>query len=195
MCLLFFCEKKMGKLNLYRLDNDYIEHLRTYDSGVYQNKDGRPYVGILVQIGSQCYFAPMTSPKPKHKKMRNSIDFLKIENGKHGAINLGRMVPAAPELASMIQIDEEEGAYAKLLENQLHWIRDNQKRIVRSAKKLYYLLTQKNETELYPYEASIRNRACDVLALEAALQEYLQASQAEAESNRETGATEGGDNE
>lgn len=99
---------------------------------------------------------------------------LKIANGEYGASSLGQMVPAVPELASRIQLEEEEEKYRALLQNQLQWIRDNQSRIVRNAEKLYQLLMQEDDTKLKPYELSIRTRACDVRALEAALQNYLQ---------------------
>lgn len=39
------------------------------------------------------YFAPLSSPKQKHLKMKNDIDFYKLSNGKLGAINFNNMIP------------------------------------------------------------------------------------------------------
>lgn len=180
----------MKRLSLYRLDNDYIERLRTCDSGIYQNRDRRPYIGILVSVDSKCYFAPMTSPKPKHKNMRNALDFLKIENGDYGAISLSRMVPATPELASKIHIEDEPEQYRNLLQRQLRWIWDNQKRITDNAEKLYKLLMRDDEDALNPYEISIRARACDVRALETVLQDYLAEIKPENKLDGSDGTTE-----
>ena len=52
-----------------------LEHLQTY----------------LFKIEDCEYFAPLSSPKPKHKKMKNTIDFLKIKNGELGAVNFNNM--------------------------------------------------------------------------------------------------------
>jgi len=65
--------------HLFRASNDYIEFLRMYDNKVLFNKDERrPYVGIVLQINNFNYFAPLTSPKPKHRSMSNQIDSLNL---------------------------------------------------------------------------------------------------------------------
>ena len=51
----------------------------------------RPFVGVLLEINKCKYFAPLSSPKPKHIKMKNQVDFYKIDSGKLGAINLNNM--------------------------------------------------------------------------------------------------------
>ena len=83
-------------MTIYNSKNDYIQFLRTFDTKIEENKnEKRPYVGIVLQIGSIEYYAPLTSPKPKHKNMKNSKDFRKIENGKYGAINFFDVLPRA----------------------------------------------------------------------------------------------------
>lgn len=42
------------------------------------------------------YFAPLSSPKPKHLKLKSKLDFLKIDNGKLGAIN--NMLPVTKKI-------------------------------------------------------------------------------------------------
>lgn len=36
---------------------------------------------------------PLSSPKEKHKNMKNSIDFLKLDEEKQGKINFNNMIP------------------------------------------------------------------------------------------------------
>lgn len=42
-------------------------------------KDTRVFVGIIIVCDDHKYCIPLSSPKKKHKKMRNSMDFSKIE--------------------------------------------------------------------------------------------------------------------
>lgn len=51
----------------------------------------QPFIGIVFNIGEILYFAPLTSPKPKFKKLNNKIDFYKLKNGELGAINFNNM--------------------------------------------------------------------------------------------------------
>ena len=56
-------------------------------------KNKRPYIGVLFEIDRKKYLAPLSSPKPKHLTMKNSLDFVKINQGKFGVINLNNMFP------------------------------------------------------------------------------------------------------
>ena len=70
-------------LQIIRVNTNYCDYLRKFDSRVAYNmneKEIRPFVGILFKIEDCEYFAPLSSPKSKHKKMKNTIDFLKIKN-------------------------------------------------------------------------------------------------------------------
>ena len=84
------------KLKLVKVDSKYCDYLRKFDSKVAYNKnrkDLRPFVGVLFKIDKYEYFAPLTSPKPKHLKMQNTLDFFKIKNGEFGAVNFNNMIP------------------------------------------------------------------------------------------------------
>lgn len=39
------------------------------------------------------YFVPVSSPKDKHLKMKNPVDFMKLDKGALGAINFNDMIP------------------------------------------------------------------------------------------------------
>ncbi len=65
-------------LKLVKVDSEYCDYLRQFDERVsfnYGRKELRPFVGVLFMVGNYKYFAPLSSPKPKHLNMRNSIDF------------------------------------------------------------------------------------------------------------------------
>ncbi|MCR5388003.1 MAG: type III toxin-antitoxin system ToxN/AbiQ family toxin, partial [Lachnospiraceae bacterium] len=44
------------------------------------DKVGRKYIGIVLEINSFKYFAPLSSFKSKHKKMDEGVDFIKIKD-------------------------------------------------------------------------------------------------------------------
>lgn len=94
-------------MKFYHIKDDFISFLRQYDSKVSENKNQtRPYVGVVLEINSIKYYAPFSSPKPKHKKMKNGKDFRKINNGIYGAINFNNMIPVLDEvLIKMVEKD------------------------------------------------------------------------------------------
>ena len=85
----------MNKLKIYYIDNDYIDYLRKFDKRVPYNKTKtRPYVGVVYTFNNQTYFAPLSSPKPKHLTMnKDAIDIFKIKDGELGIVNINNMIP------------------------------------------------------------------------------------------------------
>ena len=76
-------------LEIVRVDSDYCDYLRQFDNKVAYNKhekELRPFIGILFEIETCKYFAPLSSPKTKHKRMKNMIDFFKIKDGELGPV-------------------------------------------------------------------------------------------------------------
>ena len=60
----------MKTLKIYYLDDEYIYYLRLFDQMVFYNKNStRPYVGIVYTFDGLNYFAPLSSPKPKHLRI------------------------------------------------------------------------------------------------------------------------------
>ncbi len=82
-------------MKVYNIDRNYTDFLRKYDQRIPSEHDdhSRPFIGILISNGNIDYVVSLTSPKPKHLKMKNNIDFLKIDGGKLGAINFNNMFP------------------------------------------------------------------------------------------------------
>ena len=146
-------------LSFYTVSVKYCDYLRKNDACVsinYDKKEKRPYIGILFEVDGKRYFAPLSSPKPKHRKMKNGIDFLKINNGLYGAINFNNMIPVPEMCIHKVDIMREpDSKYKNLLQNQLTWCNKNEKRIMAMAQKLYYRYV--NGT----LPSNVRHRCCN----------------------------------
>jgi protein AbiQ len=160
-------------LSFYRVHPDYCDFLRRVDPCVpYTNasKETRPFVGILISVNGVNYYAPLTSPKPKHKTMKNNVDFIKINNGVWGAINLNNMIPVHQTCLSPVELaisdkdDKSEIDYKNLLTNQLSWCNANREQILHYAERLYKLITSGKA------DRKLAARCCNFKADEA---EYL----------------------
>ena len=138
----------MARLKIYKVSDEYIEYLRSFDKTVSLNKENkRPYVGVVLDINDFKYFAPLTSPKEKHKTMKNTIDFMKIEGGKYGAINLNNMIPVNEgELISFDINVIEDIEYKKLLQNQFRYLRSKKDKIKENALNLYEKVVVKKDS-------------------------------------------------
>ncbi len=141
-------------LSLYKVDELYNQKLQELDSRVMDlsnKKSSRPFVGILIKIDEINYVAPLSSPKSKHKKMKNSLDFMKIDSGTLGIINFNNKIPVKVEY--LIKIDPsniitakiDEINYVNLLNKQLSWINKkvNEEKIIKKAIKLRELFLRK----------------------------------------------------
>ena len=161
------------ELKLVRVNEKYIKFLSAIDNKVpynSKNKKGRPFIGILFQVDKIQYFALLSSPKAKHKKMPNNIDFLKISNGKYGVINFNNMVPVPEKEIFEIEINNtiiKDKEYLLLLENQIRWCLDNNKKIKKHAIKL------RKRRLINKLPNKIINICCDFRLLEKQLEKYL----------------------
>lgn len=159
----------MKNFKLIRIDYHYCDYLRKYDSKVRYNngqKILRPYVGVLFRINDLEYFAPLASPKLKHIQMKEKIDFIKIENGKFGAINLNNMIPVTKEFYELIDLKKEPENYAYLLRRQLRYLNRHQKDISAKAILLY------NKYVNNKLNIEIKKRCCNFPLLEEICKEY-----------------------
>jgi protein AbiQ len=154
-------------LSFYQADAAYCDFLRQVDPCVpytQKDKNTRPFVGILITVANMSYYAPLTSPKPKHLRMKNQLDFLKINHGLWGAINFNNMIPIHPQCLTPVSLKfdtsdtKSEIDYKNLLSNQLSWCNANRTKIFDQASKLYSLITSgKARPEL-------AQRCCNFLA-------------------------------
>lgn len=162
------------KLKIVKVDSKYCDYLRQFDSKVAYNKnekDLRPFVGVLFEIDKYEYFAPLTSPKPKHLKMKNTLDFFKIKNGELGAVNFNNMIPVMSSNYNLLNLDTvgfniSEKRYYKLLREQRIWLNSNYNSIKNKSRKLYDLY---NCGKL---SSNIMDRCCNFKLLEKKCEEY-----------------------
>ncbi len=136
--------------SFYTVETAYCDYLRKADSRVPYTMDQkviRPFVGIVFLVGCFQYYAPLTSPKPKHLHMKNQVDFLKIKEGEWGAINFNNMIPVQPTYLKKVEIriletdSKADMDYKNLLSNQLSWCNSHRDIILRQAEKLYRMIT------------------------------------------------------
>ena len=161
-------------LKIVRVDSAYCDYLRQFDARVAYNKNEktlRPFIGVLFEIETCEYFAPLSSPKLTHKKMKNTIDFFKTKNGELVAINFNNMIPVRENNYNLIDLNGEttmsqEAKYQKLLKEQLSWLNEHYNQVKLKSLKLYNLY---NNNKL---QESIKTRCCNFKLLKKKCMEY-----------------------
>ena len=74
--------------------------------------------------------------------MKNSLDFIKIKNGRLGAINLNNMIPVPEKAILEFDVSKEKEPYRNLLYGQIRYINKHSTEILAKAQKLYISVTQ-----------------------------------------------------
>lgn len=162
------------KLKIVKVNSKYCDYLRTYDKKVSYNagsKELRPFIGVLFNIGNNEYFAPLSSPKNKHTMLKNTIDLIKIENGKLGVVNLNNMIPVTKYNYIEFDLnkksnDIQEMNRINLLRDQLRWLTKNKKDVITKSKLLYNLY-KNNKLPI-----NVKNRCCNFTLLEEKCTKY-----------------------
>lgn len=166
----------LRKIQIVKIDSDYCDFLRKYDSKVPYNagvKELRPFIGILFKIENYEYFAPLSSPKAKHSRLLNTIDIIKIANGELGVINFNNMIPVYKDNYQLIDLNKKTSNKSELmriilLRNQLRWLNANRVDIYSKSSFLY----EKYINGLLP--ENVTNRCCNFKLLEEKCEEYNQ---------------------
>lgn len=158
-------------MDFYHVKDAYIKYLREYDVKIPDNKNElRPFVGIVLSIKKIQYYVPLTSPKEKHRHMKNTLDFRKIHGGQYGALNFNNMIPVPEEELSVINISEIlDLQYKRLLQNQYKEIKNEWTAIKANANRLYRMVSSANPPL---YIEKIKKRCCDWKRLEEACMRY-----------------------
>lgn len=155
------------KIKIVKIDSKYCDYLRKFDNKVTYNagtKDLRPFIGILFTINKCEYFAPLSSPKEKHLKLKNTIDLLKIDDGKYGVVNFNNMIPVTNK--NYVEFDlnkktiNKEKFRIELMKNQLRWLTNNKKEIYTKLKLLYNLYKNNKLPN------NVKERCCNFQLLE-----------------------------
>ncbi|MCD3232686.1 type III toxin-antitoxin system ToxN/AbiQ family toxin (plasmid) [Clostridium botulinum] len=157
-------------IKIYMVDSNYITYLRSFDTNVALNKkihEGiRKYTGIVFEVNDFKYFAPMSSPKQKHKNISDEqIDCVKIKKGQLGVVNLNNMIPVCDENLLPFHINEQEESYKNLLFNQFKYLNKSKQEVKDKARKLYSIVNSGKHKK-------ISNRCCNFKLLEQKCMEY-----------------------
>jgi len=164
-----------NKLKWYIVNKNYINYLRMHDKKVgnidYDTRF-KPYIGILIRIKDFNYYVPISSVKPKHYKMKEDMDFIKlVKNNKIiSVLNLNNMIPILHDNVSILKYnnvqeyrnfnsEQEKKLYISFLSLELTLINKKMDKIRKSALRLY------NEKLKNP-ASKISKRCCDFKLLE-----------------------------
>lgn len=161
------------KLSLYTVEKEYFEYLGKFEPKVPFLKEKRPFLGTILQVKDKNYFVPLSSPKEKHKKMKEKQDLIKIEQGELGVININNMIPIPISQCQKIQLEEiEDSKYRNLLKHQLQWCNRHQREIRRKAIVLYQMVCY------FPQQSQqVKKRCCDFKKLERQCLQYMNQNQ------------------
>ena len=171
--------ERKSELYFITLTSSYLKYLGIYENKV-SLKVNRPFIGIVFKINNKEYFAPLSSPKEKHKKMKTNIDFFKIDKGNLGIINFNNMIPVINNDLCRKKLDlkmlskslnTEDIKYFRLLKNQLKYCEKNKNIIFAKAEKIYNIFT-KNFEELSESQKKMYRRVNNFKVLESASKEF-----------------------
>lgn len=159
-------------MKLYTVEEGYVQHLKGIDTRVADNYSGkRAYVGIVLQVGTTDYLAPLTSYKPKQDNFDSTSPLLfKVHekgdpNNKLGMLQLNNMIPLVSGSYQLLNIAAEPARYRRMVMLQLAFINSHQDVIKERAAKLYELVTVERHRHFC-------RLSCDFKALEAGMGNY-----------------------
>ena len=157
-------------IELYEVNPRYIDYLVPFATHLFHNKkpgqhNERKYIGIILVVADMKYFAPLSSYKPKHDKMKNSLDFIKI--GNYAVVNINNMFPVPEGEYTYVNIKEVKNEqYRKLLMAEYRIIKKLQDKIKKNAIELY---KHKMEKDI---STSLAKRCNDFALLEEKCRQY-----------------------
>ena len=158
----------MRNFKIYYISESYINYLRQFDKNVAYNKNiTRLYIGIFYTYNNYNYFAPLSSPKPKHITINSkAIDIYKIKDGKLGVVNINNMIPTPiEELTEALPIIKDK-KYKKLLEEQLTLLNNHKADLFKKI-SLFQNIYRKGHLN-----DGIKSRCCQFTVLEEKCKEY-----------------------
>ena len=158
----------MRNLKLYIIENEYINYLRKFDNKVAYNKDKkRPFIGVVYENHNHEYFAPLSSPKLKHKRLNpKALDIFKIKNGELGIININNMIPVPDFVLIELLPTVKDVKYKQLLIKQLTYINNHKRKLFKKVERYFSLYLKGN------LSSNQIKRCCDFLVLEKKCEQY-----------------------
>jgi len=164
---------EIKEMKLYRINTNYVKYLQAFDINVKNNeKDNsiRPYIGVVLTVNNCNYYIPVCSKRKKHYNMYDSIDFIKLGEGKNliSVLNVNNMIPVPYKYITLIDIDNEPDNQKIVLKKEAVFIRKKKEQIIKSAKDVYHIKT--NHPKDNP---KLSMRCADFKLLEQKMKEYI----------------------
>ena len=159
----------MDNIKLYEISPAYVDYLAPHAPHLFRNKqvgqrNERKYIGIVLTVGDMDYFAPLSSFKDKHRRLKEGLDLIKVKH--YAVINLNNMFPVPTGQYSYVDISQERDAkYQSLLQAEYRYIKSIQERIRKNAANLYRL-------KLSGTKSPLTKRCNDFAALEILCKAY-----------------------
>ncbi len=126
----------LQRIKIYEIKKEYIKYLSQYQPHLFYDEGTRKYIGILLELKGFKYFAPLSSFKLKHKKMNESVDFIKIKD--YAVININNMIPVPEGQFMPVDINNtKDPHYRYLLQAESREINRQKNRIFKNAKIVY----------------------------------------------------------
>ena len=156
------------RLKIFEVKSEYIQYLSNYQKHLFlhtNEKGKRKYIGIVFQINGINFFAPLSSYKTKHVKMKESVDFIKIKD--YAVINLNNMIPVPNSQIVEIDINKEKDlSYRYLLQAESREINRQKNRIRKNAEIVYSHKIHNGDS------TALAKRINDFVLLEKLCREY-----------------------
>ena len=164
-------------MDWYVVNKDYVNYLKKFDSRVGYVEYGdrlKLHVGVLITVNNLNYYVPISSAKPKHYKMSNSLDFHKLQDETTGHIyavlNINNMIPVPNSCLTRLKYDQierfrsfkddkERIDYIYLLQKEKALIDTLQETLQNKALKLHHKCVAKPDS-------SLAKRCCNFKLLE-----------------------------
>ncbi len=183
------------------IDEKYLDFLRKTEKRIpfsdYGTDKYKPFFGVLFEIGDLAYVTQISHAQPRHMKLRNAPDFIKIfipdRNPMNpdrlvAVVNLNYMFPIHKSLIENLEYKDiekhrtfkspqEKSQYIDLLTKELAQI--NKLGVDTKAKKLY------EKKKRFPSDA-VSQRCIDFCALEPLAEAYVKAESTGEDKKAET---------
>jgi protein AbiQ len=135
-------------MRFYTVTNEYVTYLQQFDGKVPNNggvayKGTKVYIGVILEIGTHKFLAPLTSYKPAQDRIDSSSpsafklhERLNPDN-KLGLIALNYMIPVLDSEIAELDMAAQSAGYKRMLHLQYEYIKAHRAEIVERAAKLY----------------------------------------------------------
>lgn len=129
----------MRALKIYEVNPNYVKYLSSFQEHIFVSngeKSSRKYIGIILEVNGYKYFAPLSSFKPKHAKMTEGVDFIKIKD--YAVININNMIPVPEGQYRLVDINgTQDPSYKFLLQAENREINRQKNRVLKNADIVY----------------------------------------------------------